>query len=150
MKHYEIKLLSSMALHVIMLMTQFVAHWSDDTLSQHLLQVQIWSLCFTIYNFESFSKILLVEAGSHMFLGYTMKNRWRHGRRWWMQFMPKVPSFSANCGMLAVHLIKVACCTLLIWKLMLCNAIINQIYNYESIALILLLLMSYNSNDTFI
>ena len=61
---------------------------------------------------------LLMEAGSHMFLGYIMKSRWKHGRKWWMQFMPKVPSFSANCGMSAVHLIKVPI-YLSIWKLML-------------------------------
>ena len=59
--------------------------------------------------FESFDNeyFLLMEAGSHMFLGYIMKSRWKHGRKWWMLFMPKVPSFSANCGMSAVHLIKV-------------------------------------------
>ncbi|KAK9989920.1 hypothetical protein SO802_030159 [Lithocarpus litseifolius] len=49
---------------------------------------------------------LTQPPGSHMFLGYIMKSRWKHGRKWWMQFMPKVQSFSANCGMSAVHLIK--------------------------------------------
>lgn len=50
---------------------------------------------------------LVVEPGFRMFLGYTMKNKWRHGSRSWMQFTAKVASFSANCGMSAVRLIKV-------------------------------------------
>lgn len=43
-----------------------------------------------------------LQLGSHMFLGSTMTNRWRDGRRLWMLFMQKEASFFANSGTLAV------------------------------------------------
>ncbi|EXB38934.1 12-oxophytodienoate reductase 3 [Morus notabilis] len=48
----------------------------------------------------------MVEAGSHMCPEFTQRNRWRHGRRFWMPFMLKAASCSVNFGTLVAYLIK--------------------------------------------
>lgn len=52
-------------------------------------------------------KMFIGELVFLMFQEYTIKNKWRPGRKWWMQYTRRELLFFVNFGMLAEHLIKV-------------------------------------------